>query len=475
MRLFSCLFLIMSVAFSSNAQEIWPIDSCIAHALDNNIDLAIQDKSNELNDLQVRQSKMDFGPNINAQIDYTQAFGRSIDITTNTYRNQNTLNNQYFLTGSIDVFNGLTKWNTLKQSKLMLESGDLNRHAIEESIQLDILTNYLLVLRAKEQLQQAVIQKTNNQEQFDRTQAMVDEGVLPANELITLEAQLANDNILITTYRNQIELGLTNLKLTMRLDPNKSIDIVVPELPDIASIERTLESMDGIYGHAVKNRPEVKSAQLNETLADYDTKIAKGAQYPTISTFASIATNYSDQFKNLLSNVEFETQTIGTLAEAPFTEVVGTVPVVTNSFESVPFFEQLNNNLNYAIGVSLNIPIFNRGVARLNIQRSEIMAEQSRLLTEQTKQALYNTIQQAYSNALAAIETYNAAEVNLDAAQRSLDSEKSRLEGGVGTNLEYNIASNNWTIASSRLIEAKYDYMFNIKYLDFYQGKPIKF
>jgi len=471
MRLFSCIAFILFFASHSRAQEVWPIEKCITHALDNNIDLAVQDKSNELNDLQVKQSKMDFGPNINAQIDYGHAFGRSIDITTNTYRNQNTLTNRYLMSGSIDVFNGLQKWNALKQSKLRLQSGDLSRESIAEAIQLDILTNYLLVLKAKEQLEQANTQKKNTQEQVDRTQALVDEGVLPANELIVLEAQLATDNILITAYSNQISLGLTNLKLTLRLDPGKSIDVVVPELPEIEVIERTLESMEDIYGYAKKNRPEIRNAELNEILADYDTKIAKGAQYPTISAYASVSTNYSDQFQDF--SVSVDTSVIGVLQSNPAEAVLGFVPVTQTS--DVAYFKQLNNNLSYAVGVSMNIPIFNRGLARLNVQRSEIMAEQSRLITEQSQLNLYNTIQQAYSNAVAAIENFNAAEANLDAAQRSLDSEKSKLESGVGTNLEYNIASNNMSIASSRLIEAKYDYMFNIKYLDFYQGKPIKF
>ena len=166
---------------------------------------------------------------------------------------------------------------------------------------------------------------------------------------------------------------------------------------------------------------------------------------------------------------------IGTLESDPNENVVGLIPFSTTTFSDVGYFTQLNNNLSYAIGLTMAIPIYNKGVTRLNLERSKILADQSRLTTEQTKLNLYNTIQQAYSNAVAAIENYRAAESNLLAAQRSLDSEKNKLEGGVGTNLEFNIASNNWSIASSRLIEAKYDYIFNVKYLDFFQGKPIQF
>lgn len=472
MRILIPLAILLASTLSAFSQEVWSIEKCISYALENNIDLAIQDKTNELSDLELKQSKFNFGPNINGQVDYSQAFGRSIDPTTNLFRNVNTLTNRYYLSTNMDLFTGLQKWNELKKNKLLEESGMLQRQVIEENIQLDILTTYLTILMAKEQLQQATTAQQNTEEQLNRTRSLVEAGVVAENELYSLEAQLSTDNLLITTYRNQIQVSLTNLKIILRLDPTKSIDVEVPDLPDLESVERTLDPIGDIYEYAAQHRPEIRNAELGEIMSDYDVKIAKGAFSPKLSLFVSLNTTYSDQYQSVM-NAGLDTATIGVLASDPNEAVLGFIPRAITT--EIPYANQLNQNMSYALGLTMNIPIFNKGVNLVNKERAKLIAQQTRLTTEQTRLNLYNTIQQAYVNAVAAMENYRTAQAELSAAERLLDSEQSKLDGGVGTTLEFNIASNNRNIAASRLIEAKYDYIFNVKYLDFFQGKPIQF
>jgi outer membrane protein len=40
---------------------------------------------------------------------------------------------------------------------------------------------------------------------------------------------------------------------------------------------------------------------------------------------------------------------------------------------------------------------------------------------------------------------------------------------------DYNTAKNKMAKAQSDLLQAKYEYVFKAKVLDFYQGKPLKF
>lgn len=471
MRFF--LFIALACLFGprAGAQEAWTIERCIQHALENNIDLAIQDKTNALYDLQVRQSKFAFGPSVNAQIDYTQAFGRSIDITTNSYQNQNILSNRYLLSGSIDLFNGGRTWNQLKKSKLQAEAGEVGRQVLEENIQLEILTVFLTVLRAREQLTQAETTRQSTLEQLERTRALIEEGVLASNADISLTAQLAADDVALTGYRNEIARGLTQLKLLLRLDPNAEFDVAGPQLADIAVLERALEPIEAIYEYALQHRPEIRSSELAGESAAYDTKIARGAHYPVLTAFASVSTNFSSQFRDFATSID--TAVVGVLQSNPAEAVLGFIPTTITS--DVPYFKQLNNNLSYAVGLSLAIPIFNKNAARLGVQRAMILENQALLQTGQARQNLYNTLREAYNNALLALDAYRAAAVTLEAADRSVESERSKLDSGIGTNLEFQLANNQRSVAASRLIEAKYDYLFNIKYLDFFQGKPLTF
>lgn len=426
------------------AQEKWTLEQCIEQAVSNNLDVALQDINAELAELGVKQSKNAFGPNINGSFNMTENFGRSLDFTTYEFINQSVFNNRYAFSYSQDLFSGMTKLNTLKKSKLAVESALLNKTITEENIQLQLLNSFLSVLMAKEQLNQAIKQKENTQQERNRTQDLIDDGFLAPNDIYILDAQLANDDISITTFKNNINLGLSELKIIMRLPHTEEIDITAPSVDDISSINENLETIDEVYSTALQNRSEIKSAKVNEILGEYDLKIARGRFYPSVTFDHNTFTNYSSQFRLPFSN------------------------------ETQPYGNQFKDNLSYSLGLTVNIPIFNKNATRLGIQQANISIDQNKLMTEKAKMELLRNVTRAHSNAMAAIENYNASVANERAAKKSLESAQTKLEDGLGSNVEFNVASNNYAIATSRLIEAKYNYIFNIKYLEFYKGIPIQ-
>jgi outer membrane protein len=48
-----------------------------------------------------------------------------------------------------------------------------------------------------------------------------------------------------------------------------------------------------------------------------------------------------------------------------------------------------------------------------------------------------------------------------------------RFSVGLVTSAEYNAAKTNLLISESELLQAKYEFMFKTRVLDFYQGMPI--
>lgn len=443
MRPILLFFFLLSFNFLFG-QEKWTLEQCIEQAVANNLDVALQDINAELAELGLKQSKNAFGPNINGSFNMTESFGRSLDFTTYEFINQSAFTNRYSFNYSQDMFSGMTKLNALKKSKLAVESALLTKTITEENIQLQLLSSFLSVLMAKEQLSQAIKQKENTQQERDRTQDLIDDGFLAPNDIYLLDAQLASDDIAITTFKNNIALGLSELKIIMRLSPTSDIDVTAPSVDDISMINANLESIDEVYNVALQHRSEIKSAEVNEALGEYDLKIAKGRYYPTVTFDHNTFTNYSSQFILPFSN------------------------------DKQPYFTQFKDNLSYSLGLTLNIPIFNKNITRLGVQQANVSMHQNRLMTEKAKTELYRNVTRAHSNAVAAIENFNAAVANESAAKKSLESAQSKLADGLGSNVEFNVASNNYAIATSRLIEAKYNYIFNIKYLEFYKGIPIQ-
>ncbi len=463
MRIFLLAFFTIIISFQSKGQEVWSIEKCIDQALSNNVDVALQDINVDYAELGVKQAKHDFGPNINGTFNYINYFGRALDQTSNSFNNNQSvlINNSYNLVGNLDLFNGLQRMNTLKKSKLLVESSLLTKKISEEAIQLQLLTTFLSILMSKEQLSQSINQNKNTTQERERVSDLIDDGLLAKNDIYILDAQLANDQIAITNFKNNIKLGLSDLKQVMRLDLGKEIDIEVPELPESLEELGGIESIDAIYQEALTHRSEIKSVALNETIGDYDEKIAKGKYYPTVSLFGGSNTSFS--------NAKIPETTVSGVTLDPFNIETETIFNRPNKY-----FKQFSDNLAYNLGLTVNIPIFNKNLVRLNVQQTKVAHKQNILLSEKTKLDLFNAITRAHNNAVAAMENYNAAEANEKAAKQSLESAKAKLEDGLGSRVEFNVASNNYSIATSRLIEAKYNYIFNIKYLDFYKGIPIK-
>jgi outer membrane protein len=136
--------------------------------------------------------------------------------------------------------------------------------------------------------------------------------------------------------------------------------------------------------------------------------------------------------------------------------------------------EQLKNNAGEYIGLNLSIPIFNRFSVRNQVKCARVNIENQQLILENTKKTLFKEIQTAYLNAVAAQEKYRASGQAIKATSESFNYAKERYETGKSTVFEFNEAKNRLVRSQSEEVQAKYDYIFRTKILDFYNGIPIK-
>jgi outer membrane protein len=99
----------------------------------------------------------------------------------------------------------------------------------------------------------------------------------------------------------------------------------------------------------------------------------------------------------------------------------------------------------------------------------------ARFTQDLAKQNLYKTIAQAYANAKASLNKYNATKASVDAAAESFMYAQQKFNAGAISAFDFNSAKNRLFIAESNLLQSKYDYVFKLKVLDYYQGKPLTF
>lgn len=467
-KLFFILLFITGSHFSK-AQEIWDWKKCIEYAMQNNLQLKQTDLNVKLEEVNLKKNKLNFSPSINASSDYNLRVGNNYDFFSASYKKQLVNYQDYGINLSQPIFDGLITQSNVRKSKIDIEALKLDQEVLKNNIQLQILTAFLNIMNANEQMEQALKQKAITQEQYDHTKALIEAGAAAEKSLLDVESQLTAEDLSISQVKNQLDLTYLNLRILLQLDPNKEFKVKTPELPDVIEIKE-LATLQRIYSDALTLRPEIKSADTKIRSAESSIKIAKGNNYPTLSFVGNLNTFYTSQSKNSVQVLTGNYTPVGIVQSSLETVVI---PETTTQFSRNPYFKQLNQNLNYAIGLSLNIPIYNKYLTQTAVKQANIQVQVSQLQRKQAETDLFNTISQAYLKSEAAIDNYKAAKKNYETAKRSYDYAVERLNAGSINQLEVNLAKNNMATAESKLTQAKYEFIFNTKVLDFYQGKQI--
>ena len=469
-KIFTIILLLFSFCKISTAQEVWDWQKCIDYALLNNIQIKQSDLNIKLSESTLKQNKMNYSPSINGSSNYNLSVGNNYNFFTAEYNKAVVHYQDYGLNISQPIFEGLKVPNSVKQSKFEIQALKLDQETLKNNIQLQILTAFLNIMNANEQYNQAINQKAITQEQLERTKTLIEAGAAAERSLVDIEVQETNEDLTIAQIKNQLDLAYLNLRNILQLDSKENFTVKTPELPEKLNVE-TLEDANTIFETALSLRPEIKSSQLKTESAKKQISVAKGNYYPTLNLIGNANTFFSSQSKNTTQVLTGNSTAVG-IVEGTFQRVL--VPETQTIQSKNPYTKQLKQNFNYAVGLSLAVPIFNKYQVQTAVKQAKLQYQNSIYTQKQAEIDLYNTIMQAYLKAQSSIESYKAAEKNYAASQKSYDYSVERLNLGSINQLEVNLAKTNLSIAASKWTQAKYEYLFNTKLLDFYQGKKIE-
>lgn len=470
------LFLVLS-ALSSHSQEEWDLQRCISYAHQNNITVQQSRLNVERSEIGVKQSKFSLLPNLNAGATHGYNFGQRIDPFTNQFATERVRSNNLFLSSSLDLFNGFNRTKNIRQNEMELVASAYDLETIKNDIALQICLAYLQVLLNKENLEVSKNQAEITQQQVDRMEKLVDAGQMPRGNLYDLQSQLAQEQVNVVNNENAVRLSLLSLTQLMQLDREKAseFDIVKPDLSD-EGVELLTNTSDDIYIRAKQNMPQVQAAEARQGAAEYALGSTRGLLYPTLRFEASLGSGYSGINRIVVDEGEFTSLPIGTVNVNGDVFTVNSFPQpdpTTQVFETKDFTNQLEDNFNQNVQLVLTIPIFNGWNTKSNVELAKINQVDADLNYQQVTNQLRFDIEQAYADAKAALNTYVANEKALMALEESFKYAEVRYEQEVINAVDYNNTKNQYTNAQVNLINAKYDFVFRTKILDFYLGNPI--
>lgn len=454
---------------TSLAQKNWTLEECIKYALDNNIQIKRQELQTELNKNNLEQSRYQILPNLNGSGNHSWNFGHNTDRITNQVYTTTVMSDNFGLSSSVTLFSGFQLLNTIQQNKYLMEKSLEDYKRAQNDISLQIATSFLQILFSEEALNIAQSQLEVTSLQLDKTKRLVEVGNKAKGDLLQIQAQEATEKFNVVNAKNN--LNIANLTLIQLLEI-KTLDGFKVSRPDSVPMDykNALISVDDIYKEAEAKLPQIKSAEYDLKSSEKGLDISRGQRYPKLSLSGSIGTGYSNANKRVDSTY-MATTTIGLVNGDP------TLPVTSlyqaARYGNYPFFSQLKDNNYKAIGLSLSIPIFNNFQTNYNISNSKLRVKDSQYSLEQSKKSLYAEIQKAHADAIGALERFNSANEAVISNEESFKYMQQKFDVGLVSSVDFNVAKNNLTKAKSDLIQAKYEYIFKAKVLDFYRGVPI--
>lgn len=429
------------------AQKKWTLQEAVDYAVENNLQVISSQYNTKIQENNLEIAKREYLPSVSANFNNNASFGQGLDVFGNARRNDN-FNNNANVGANILLFNYGRLEKNIKKNQFDLQANQQDLEKIKNDISLQVAQQYLQILLNKEIQTITNSALENAEKQYKRAKITTEVGTTPRTILAEAEAARAREKQNVNNAEINTERSIFTLAQLLRIENYKTFDVASVQLD--SEITPPLQSAQEIIETAYAFQPQLKAAEYRIQASEAQTEITKTAFWPTISANAGIGTSY---FNSLTTNF-------------------GGVDSFGNGINERNIFNQYKDNFGQQIGISASIPIFNKGITRLQVEQSKINEDIAKTNLEIQKQDILQNVQRAqfdaesnYQNYITAKEVESSSRLSLDFAEKSFDA-------GRATIYEVNIARNNYANAQGSVAQAKYNYLFSLKLLNFYAGIP---
>ena len=431
--------LLAAFAAGAQAQErVWTLAQCIDYALENNLTIKRSGLTVEQKEISLNTAENSRLPGVSASSGQNFSFGRGLT-ADNTYANTNTTSTSFSVGADVPVFNGFRIKHNIELSKLDLAAATADLEKARDDIRLAVAQAYVQILYNMEILDVARRQVEIDSLQVVRLEEMASNGKAARAEVSAQEATLAQSRLSATRAENNLSLAVLDLTQLLELPSPEGFHVVRPSVEGI--VYSPLMNPEAIYAEAVRIKPSIKAEEIRLDQALKNIDLAKSSFLPSISLSGGLGTNY----------------------------------YTSSGFAHAGFLDQVKNNFSQYIGLNLSVPIFTRFSNRNQVRNAKLSMANQEIMLDNTKKTLYKEIQQAYYNAVAAQARYSSSGTAAASAEDAFELAQAMYENGKSGITEFNEAKARYLSAASELVQARYEYLYQSKILDFYRGISLNF
>lgn len=427
------ILIFMSPALTAQEKQ-WTLAECIGYALNENIQVRKAGVSVSVGELTLQQAKDNRLPGLNASLGENLGWQQKTDSFGETSLGSSSRTSAS-VSSSLTLFDGFQLRNQIRQAGLDYKTLQFSTDQTKESVSLSIMSAYLQVLYAEENV-------TNSRNQADATRGelvlaseRLSLGAIANSEYLQVKTQLATEEANLTNSVNNLKMAKVNLMQLMEYPVDEIFEIARPDMAAIISMVPSADANE-VYEEALQVKPQVKIAALNREGAALDLEIARGGFYPSVSFNAGMSTGFS---------------------------------------QAAEMGSQLKNGFSPSVGISASIPIFRNNQNRSAVARARYGITTSELDELNTRNQLRKEVEQAVLDAESAMTSYHAAVNQYEASLESYNVAEEKFKLGAMNSIDFLIQKTNLNSAESNLLQAKYELVYSNKIIDFYKGIQLSF
>lgn len=436
-----CLFLCASSSYGQ--QHKWTLQDCINYATDHSIEILKSKAQTDIATENVKRQKANWLPTLSANSSQSLTY-RPFQEGATGFVNGNAMsssskktsyNGSYGINAYWTVFNGNQTNNNIKIAKLQSEESELKTLTSINTIKEQIVQLYINIMYTREALEVNKELLKQDSVLYKRGQELLSQGQIAKYELLELQAAVANGKYDIVNSATQIDQYLLQLKQLMSLPSEEYFDIANITLDDAHTLAAVPETQS-VYSSALKQRPEIKAADLSIKEAELNYKVAKAGFLPTISLSAGFGDNHS-------------------------------------SGSNKDWFEQMKRNLDGSIGVTISVPILDGRSNKTNTKKARIEQTIATLDKEDASRDLYYSIANYRLNAYNNQQKYIAGTEKLNYNQENYNAIYTKAQIGTMNIVETLNARTSLLNAKQDVLQSKYLTAYNRSMLNFYANNQL--
>lgn len=441
------LVLLTGSGIQAQNEGTWSLKDCIDYAIKNNIQLQKSRINQKESEVDLKSAKAALFPSLSFSSNqnvtnrpYSESQTNIVNdgsgnLTATSSSSETTYNGSYGLNASWTVWNGGQRLKNIKRQKLNNQIAGLSITESENSLQESITQLYVQILYTIESIEVNKKALSLSEMQRDRAKEMLAVGSIAKSDLAQLEAQVANDKYQVVNAQTTLQDYKLQLKQLLEIDGTNEMNLATPTIGDEQAL-LPLPSQISVYEAALAQRPEIQTGKLNIESANLDIRIAQSGYMPSLSLSAGTGSS-------------------------------------NGSGRGLGFRQQIKNNWNNSIGLTVSVPIFDNRQAKSSVEKAKLQRESVSLDLLDEQKTLFSTIEKLWLDARSAQEKFSAAQSKVESSQISYDLVSEQFRLGLKNTVELLTEKNNLLSAEQDKLQSKYTAILNAQLLNFYQGGDI--